>query len=96
VEEQVVGGLGVRSEELAAQLGRQGEGHQEIRHGDELLQFARDPAGGGLPPALRTGLVIAGVPGEVNVPATWAGKSLAAQRRGAAMGEGPEGATLHG
>ena len=43
---------------------------------------------------LRTGLVVAGVPGQVLPAATFAVKELTAQSRGAAMGDGPDSAAL--
>jgi len=88
----------VRSEELAAQLGGQREGDQEIGRAHQFGHFAGDPARGRLAAALRAGLVIAGVPGEVNAPAAFVftGKSVPAQSRGAAMGDGPDGAALVG
>lgn len=94
LEEQIVGLPGKRTEEAGAQLGRQGEGDQEVGRLDELLALAPDPLGGGRPSALGAGLVIAGVPGEMNLPALRTGKGPPAQGRGPALGDGPEGAAL--
>jgi len=44
--------------------------------------------------ALRTGFVIAGVKGKMDMPAIFAGKGTPAQCRGAAMSDGPDGAML--
>ena len=85
-EEQVIGLFGARAEETAAQLCGQGEGDQEVGGIDPLAQFALDPAVCGLGAALRAGLVIAGVVGEVKVVAVWAGKSTTAQGRGCGSG----------
>ncbi len=83
-------------EELPAQFGRERAGAQEVGSAHELGQSPLDPSGGGLAATLRTGFVVAGMPGEVNAAAGFvcAGKSLPAQGRRAAMGEGPEGAAL--
>jgi len=98
-EEEVEELLGVGPEETAAQWLRQGEGDQEVGSLDQLGQFALDPAGGGGPAALRTGLVIARMPGEMNLAAAVRGrasKGPPAQGRGAAMVDGPKGAALFG
>ena len=92
-EEQVVSFPGVRPEEAAAQFGRQREGDEEVRRLDELALFALNPSGVGRAAALRAGFVIAGMKGEV-LPSALAIKELTAQRRGAATGDGPDGAVL--
>ena len=84
----------MRSKEALPQLGRQREGDQEIGSLDELAQLTLDPAGGGGAAALRTGLVIAGVPGEMDPAAIPTTKGPPAQSRGPAMSDGPQGATL--
>lgn len=53
-----------------------------------------DPVGGGAAAALRASLMIATVPGEMDVAAGSAVKGPPAQGRGAAMGDGPDGTTL--
>ncbi len=93
-KEQIESLLGLRAQEALAQLGREGEADQEAGRVDPFGQLALNPVVRGLTTALRAGLVIAGVPGEVDVAALLAGKGLPAQSRGAAMGDGPEGATL--
>ena len=93
-EEQIVSLFGEGPEEAGAQLRRECEGDQEVGRLDELVQLALDPLGGGRTAALRTGLVIAGMPGEVNLVTIRAGKGPPAQSRSAAVGDGPEGAVL--
>jgi len=93
-EEQIVGFLGERPEEARSQLSGEREGDQEVGRLDPLLQLALDPLGGRCPPALRTGLVIAGVPGEVELTAIRTSKGSPAQRRSPAVGDGPNGAAL--
>ena len=95
-EEQVEGLFGEGPEEAAAQLGRQGEGDQEIGSLDELGQFALDPANRGGAAALRAGLVIAGMPGEMDLAAVRTTKGPPAQGRSAAMSDGSQGAALLG
>ena len=95
-EEQIIGLFGEGPEEAAAQLGRQGEGDQEIGGVDQLGQLALNPAGRGGTAALRAGLVIAGVPGEMDLAAVQATLGPPAQGRRAAMGDGPQGAALLG
>ena len=65
-EEHVISNLGVRAEKDLAQFSWQGEGDHEIGSLDELGQFALDPVAGGGAPALRAGLVIAAMPGEMD------------------------------
>jgi len=91
-EEQLIGQFGQGPEEAVSQLGRQGEGDQEIGSQDELGQFPLDPAGGSGAAALGAGLVIAGMPGEVDL--VTASKGPPAQGRGAAMSDSPKGALL--
>src|SRR5690349_4844538 len=93
-KEQVVGVPGVGAKEALPQLGREREGDQEIGSLDELVELTLDPAGRGRAAALRTGLMIAGVPGEMNLVAVPTTIGPPAQRRGAAMSDGPKGATL--
>lgn len=93
-EEQVIGLFGQRAEEVGTQLGREGEGDQEVRSVDELVEFALNPAAIGQSAALGAGFMIAGMIGEVDVLAVFAGKDVAAQSRGAAMSHGPDGAAL--
>ena len=93
-EEQVIGQLVTRAEETGAQLRRQSKGDQEVRCIDQLCQFTLDPAVCAQGAALRAGFVVAGVVGEMDVVALFAGKGTPAQCRGAAMGDRPEGATL--
>ncbi len=93
-EEQVVNFLGMGAEEQFAQLGRDGEGDQEVRSVDKFSQFTLHPLGGGGAAALGTGLVVAGVIGQVLASALVALKEISAQGRGAAMGDGPDGAAL--
>jgi len=95
-EEQVERLLGPGAEELSAQLGRQGEGDQEIRDVDPLGQFALNPLARGISTALRTGFVIAGVEGKVSFAAGLTDKGASAQSRSAAMSDGPKGAALVG
>ena len=89
------GGLRVLTRGVHAAIGGRGD-RPKVRWpcARRSAQLAGNPAGGGLAPALGTGFVIAGVPGEVNATAAWAGKSVPAQGRRAAMGDGPEGAVL--
>jgi hypothetical protein len=62
---------------------------------DEFAQLALDPSGGGGSAALRTGLVIAGMPREEDLLGMiGARKGPTAQSRRTAMGDGPEGAAL--
>lgn len=93
-EEQVIGLFGQGAKEVGAQLGWEGEGDQEVRRVDQFVEFALDPAVIGQCAALGAGFVIAGVIGEVNVRAVFAGKDIAAQSRGAATSDGPDGAAL--
>jgi hypothetical protein len=77
-------------------LRREREGDQEVGCLHELLQLALDPLSRGCSAALWASLVIARVPGEVDLAAIRAGQSPPAHRRSSAVGDGPEGATLIG
>ena len=93
-EEQVIGFFGKGAKEATAQLGRKSEGDQEVGRVDQFVKFActqRRVASGA---ALRTGFVVAGVIGEMNLIAGLANKGAPAQGRGAAMSDGPDGAAL--
>lgn len=93
-KEHVVSLLGQGTKEATAQLGGNSKGDQEIRSIDQLAQFALNPALGGARSALGTGFVIAGMISEVKSSAWFAIKDAPAQLRGAAMGDGPNGAAL--
>ena len=62
-------------EEEGAQLFGHGERDHEVGSPDAFGQFAPDPPGGGLPAALRTGAVVAGMEGEAARSALLAGFS---------------------
>ena len=93
-EEQIERFLGEGAEEAGPQLFREREGDQEVGCLDELLLLALDPLSRGRPDALGAGLVITGVPGEVDLAAIRAGQSPSAHRRSSAVRDGPKGATL--
>ena len=93
-EEQVVCFFSKGAKETTAQLGRKSEGDQEVGRVDEFMKFACHPAAGGHGATLRTSFVVAGVIGELDVIAGFADKGSAAQGRGAAMSDGPDGAAL--
>lgn len=93
-EEEVVGFLGMGAKEAGPEFGRQGEGDQEVGSVNEFAEFTLNPVGGGRTATLGTSLVVAGMPGELEFTAGSAGKGVAAQSRGPAMGESPNGASL--
>ena len=93
-EEQIIGLFGEGAEEAVPQLGWESKGDQEIGDINQFTQFALNPAARGQRAALGTGLVVAGVIGEMDVIAGLAGKGAPAQSRRAAMSDGPDGAAL--
>ena len=93
-EEQIISLLGEGSPKAGTQLSREGKRDQEVGSIHEFLQLALNPLGGGGPPALRAGLVIAGVPREVSLFAARARKGLPTHSLRAAIGNRPDGAAL--
>lgn len=93
-EKEIVELFGQRAEKAGTQFLRQREGHQEVGGIDLLLQAAFDPGRGGGLAAARAGFVIAAMEGKVIGSAPRAGKAGASHGRSAAMGDGPDGATL--
>lgn len=95
-EKDVVSLLCMQSEKGTAQFRGQREGDEEVRGVDEFALFALNPLGVVSAAAERAGLVIAGMKSKVLASARLAIKESPAQRRGAAMSDGPEGAVLRG
>jgi hypothetical protein len=94
LEEPRIDGAGRRSEEERAQFGGQGEGHHEVGGADAVGQFPLHPLHGGRACALGTGAVVAGVEAELPGAARLTSMQVPAHDRGAAMGDGPDGAVL--
>src|ERR1041385_835685 len=76
-----------------AQLSGHGEGHQEVRHGQQALALAGQPDGGIGVAALWAGAVIAGVIDKV-LASTLAPEELSSERGGAATENGGNGAPV--
>ena len=93
-EKEIVELFGQRAKEAVPQFLRQGESPHKVRRVDLLLQSSFDPGGGGGLAAARTGFVIATMEGKVIGSTTGAGIARPSQGRGAAMGDGPDGAAL--
>ena len=73
-------GVGVLS-----QLAGQGEGDQEIRHGEQAIEVRSGPCGVIGSAAGGTQSVVAAVPGEVHMAAAVAPEAMATHRFGAAQ-----------
>jgi hypothetical protein len=89
VEEFLVGA------DQSAQLSGDGEGDQIIGQGQESAALSLQPRGGIGVATLRTGPMVAGVIGKVEL-ATIAAEQLAAQRGGAAGHNRGDGASMRG
>ena len=82
-----------RRADRLAQLFRHSQRDEEVGHGQQPRTLLREPRGRVVAPAARTGAMIAGVMGEVLLPAT-AAVVLSAQRRRAAAPDGAHGGAL--
>ena len=83
-EEQLVKGPGMGVGVLS-QLAGQGEGDQEIRHGEQAIEVRSGPCGVIGSAAGGTQSVVAAVPGEVHMAAAVAPEAMATHRFGAAQ-----------
>ena len=93
-KEQIKSLAGMRPEKARTQFIGQSEGDQEVGRVDEFTQFTPDPRCGGGFSTLWAGFVVTGMVGEMKLATGSAAKTATAQRRGATMGDGPEGAAL--
>src|SRR5690606_18041832 len=92
-EEQVEGLLCHLSKEEPAQLLRQGEGDEEVGGRQTPVELSRHPLRGGSAAALGAGAVVAAVVDEAARGALRADMQVPSPGRGAAMGDGPDGAS---
>src|SRR5690606_10436830 len=92
-EEQVEGLLCHLSKEEPAQLLRQGEGDEEVGGRQTPVELSRHPLRGGSAAALGAGAVVAAVVDEAARGALRADMEVPSHGRGAAMGDGPDGAS---
>lgn len=91
-KEEVESLLRLRSEEESSQFLRVGEGDEEVGSVESAVELLGDPGGGGGGSALGTGAVVAAVVGKTARAASAAGMEVPAHGRGAATGDGPDGA----